>query len=81
MLAGTNWFALTAHVVGAGMTFAGFLDLYRLPDMDLARDCYNQRLTHGGNIIGIATHAWKDGMQTISGLPDFGSDRSGSDYA
>ena len=47
-------------MVGAGMTFAGFLDLYRLPDMDLARDCYNQRLTHGGNIIGIATHAWKE---------------------
>ena len=81
MLAGTGWLALTVRVVGVGMTFAGFLDLYRLPDMDLARDCYNQRLTHGGNIIGIATHAWKDGMQTISGLPDFGSDRSGSDYA
>ena len=59
----------------AGLTFGGFLDLYRmevrarrcmcsnllgltkgdwqLQDMDLATDCYTQRLTHGRNIEGI----------------------------
>jgi len=37
----------------AGLTFGGFLDLYRMEDMDLATDCYTQRLTHGRNIEGI----------------------------
>merc|ERR1712166_1615111 len=50
----------------AGMTFAGFLDLYRMPDMDIAHDCYVQRLSHGRNITDMPTH-----LHQVSGLPEF----------
>lgn len=49
-----------------GMTFAGFLDLYRMPDMDIAHDCYVQRLSHGRNIADMPTH-----LHQVSGLPEF----------
>lgn len=39
----------------SGLTFGGFLDLYRMEDMDLATDCFTQRLTHGRNIKDIPT--------------------------
>jgi hypothetical protein len=38
-----------------GLTFAGFLDLYRMEDMDLAADAYAQRLTHGTPIALAST--------------------------
>jgi|EP01046_Picozoa_sp_COSAG06_P035756 hypothetical protein len=50
----------------SGMTFAGFLDLYRMPDMDIAHDCYNQRLSHGMNIAEMETK-----LHQVSGLPAF----------
>jgi len=49
----------------AGLTFGGFLDLYRMEDMDLAADCHTQQLSHARNIKGIPTL-----LPNMSMLPD-----------
>ena len=37
---------------------------YRMPDMDIAHDCYVQRLSHGANIAEMETK-----LHQVSGLP------------
>ena len=62
LISGANMPGPPAGAVGwgRGATFGdfnggGFLDLYRMEDMDLATDCFTQRLTHGRNIKDIPT--------------------------
>ena len=56
----SGWKSISRNGAAATATYCR----YRMPDMDIANDCYIQRLSHGANIAEMETK-----LHHISGLP------------